>query len=174
MALEDPGSPQATRRHGQEGGRELTKPAAESQLSLPTEEPREVEENRGLLRNALSLAVEAQAEIERLRDLIGMQTCPLKPGDIISISDNGRNYEGIVEMVGGVFVLNDVLQPNPDAQVLWAVKGHHLRKSDRNLSKWSFGFDKGNAIHRGGTWILAQRGIEAFLGLVDRFPAQEG
>jgi len=157
----------------QEGGRGLTDPA-DSQAGSPTEEPRKVDENRGLLQDALRRSVEAQADIERLRDLIGVQTCPLKPGDLITISDHGRKYGGIVETVGGVFMLDDILQPNPDAQVLWAVGGHRLRKSDRQLSKWSFSFDKGSAIHRGRTWILAQRGIEAFLGLVDGFPDEEG
>ena len=134
----------------------------------PADATGELAENGASLQDALRRLAEARADIERLKRLIGMQTCPLKPGDLVSISDNGRSYQGTIEMVGGVFPMDDILQPSLNTRVLWTVRGHRLRKTDLRPSKWSFGFSEDGAVQRAGTWVLADRRMEAALRLMDR------
>lgn len=129
-------------------------------------------DNFGLLEDAKRRFLKAQADIRQLRDLIAADTCPLKLGDIIRVDDNGRHYEAVVEMIHGAPDKREIINPILGAGTFWVVNGHRLRKADRQLSRWSFGFREDDAIFRDGVWVVAERNLDAFFGFVDRFPGQ--
>lgn len=91
-------------------------------------------------------------------------------GERITILDNGREYDGVVEHIVGVPGEGEFLDPLVGVDPAWAVCGHRIRKTDGTVSKWSFSFRDDEAIFRDGKWVKAARGIEAFLGLAPRFP----
>jgi hypothetical protein len=109
--------------------------------------------------------LDAKDEIEKLRLEIALKECPLKLGDRISIIDNGKEYEGVVERIDGACDDTELLDPVVGATTGWAVSGNRIKKTDGGPSSWSFGFTSFNASFHAGKWIVEERSIEAALGL---------
>ena len=51
------------------------------------------------------------------------------------------------------------------APTLWAASGHRVNKTTGDVGKWSFAIVSDSAMLEDGKWVLAERGIEAALGL---------
>lgn len=107
----------------------------------------------------------AQAEIATLRQQIAAAACPLSVGDQVTVVDRGKTYDGVVEDIHYALTAEELLDPAVGAPTLWAASGHRVNKSTGAVGKWSFAIVSDSATLEDGKWVLAERGIEAALGL---------
>ena len=108
--------------------------------------------------------LDAKEEIARLRQQIALAACPLSLGDRVSVVDRGKTYDGMVEDIHYALTGEELLEPVVGAQTLWAASGHRVNKTGE-VGKWSFAIVSDSAELRDGKWVLAERSIEATLGL---------
>lgn len=107
----------------------------------------------------------AQAEIATLRQQIAAAACPLSVGDQVTVVDRGKTYDGVVEDIHYALTAEELLDPAVGAPTLWAASGHRVNKTAGEVGKWSFAIVSDSAMLEDGKWVLAERGIEAALGL---------
>lgn len=107
----------------------------------------------------------AQAEIAALRQQIAAAACPLSVGDQVTVVDRGKIYDGVVEDIHYALTAEELLYPAVGAPTLWAASGHRVNKTTGVVGKWSFAIVSDSAKLEDGKWVLAERGIEAALGL---------
>lgn len=118
-----------------------------------------------LLSEAKQRFLDAQQDVETLRQKIAVAQCPLQIGDTVMIVDGGKTYEGVVEHVGHAMSAAELLGPVVGAPTLWAASGHRVNKTTGQIGKWSFTIVSDSAEFLDGKWVIAERSIEAFLGL---------
>ncbi|ODP36781.1 hypothetical protein [Sphingomonas turrisvirgatae] len=118
-----------------------------------------------LLSEAKQRFLDAQQDVETLRQKIAVAQCPLQIGDTVMIVDGGKTYEGVVEHVGHAMSAAELLGPVVGAPTLWAASGHRVNKTTGQIGKWSFAIVSDSAEFLDGKWVIAERSIEAFLGL---------
>lgn len=118
-----------------------------------------------LLSEAKQRFLDAQQDVDILRQKIAVAQCPIQIGDTVTIVDGGKTYEGVVEHVGPAMSAEELLGPVVGAPTLWAASGHRVNKTTGQIGKWSFAIVSDSAEFLDGKWVIAERSIEAFLGL---------
>jgi hypothetical protein len=83
--------------------------------------------------------LEAKEEIEQLREAIAAATCSLTVGETITVIDEGKEYQGIIEHVGPALPREELLGPVVGAPAGWAASGHRINKTTGLVGQWSFG-----------------------------------
>ncbi len=108
----------------------------------------------------------AREEIESLRQDIAESLCPLKVGDTVSIVDNGKEYDGVVEYINPATPPCEFLNPVAGVDTGWVVGGHRINKGTGEVGKWFFGINSLESKLVNGQWVLKKQGIEKFLPFI--------
>ena len=117
------------------------------------------------LNDAKRRYLEVKAEIAKLRQQIAAAACPLSVGDPVTVVDRGKTYDGVVEHIGYALTGEELLDPVVGAPTPWVANGHRVNKTTGDVGKWSFAIVSDSAELQDGKWVLAERSIEATLGL---------
>ena len=109
--------------------------------------------------------LEAKAEIQRLREKIAKDTCPLHVGEHVTIIKDGTEFQGVVDSIHPAVDRRELLDPFAGAPAGWAVSGLKIKK-DGEQSKHGFGLNSFEAELKDGKWIVTTRSIDdIFAGL---------
>ena len=113
--------------------------------------------------------IEAKREIEELRTKIAREKCPVNEGDIVQVSDDGREVSFVVELITYHLDMDvmtgELLGPVIGAETGWAASGPKIRKSDGQHSKHRYGINGADFIFENGRWVSRPKGIEETLGI---------
>jgi len=113
--------------------------------------------------------IEAKREIEELRTKIAHEKCPVNEGDIVQVSDDGREFSFVVELVTYHLDLDvmtgELLDPVVGAETGWAASGPKIRKSDGKPGKHRYGINGAEFSFENDRWVSRQKGIEEALGI---------
>ncbi|MGN6821052.1 MAG: hypothetical protein ACTHJR_20550 [Sphingomonas sp.] len=107
----------------------------------------------------------AVADIERLRNKIATEACPLKPGDRVVVKEGERIYEGLVDRIDAAPGIDDFIEPKLGAPTPWVASGRRLRKADGQPGKWGLSIPA-DAELKDGVWHIPERSIERTLGIL--------
>jgi hypothetical protein len=109
--------------------------------------------------------LDAQQEIEQLRQAIAATTCPLKIGDVITVVDNGKAYEGRIDHINPIPSPEELLGPIVGKPSGWAAGGPRKNKTGE-FGKWDFGINSFDASFQNGKWVVKRSlTLEQRLGL---------
>lgn len=113
--------------------------------------------------------IEAKREIEELRVKIAHEECPVHKGDIVQVSDDGREFSFVVELV--TYHLNmdamtgELFDPVVGAETGWVASGPKIRKSDGKLGKHRYGINGAEFSFENDRWVSRPKGMEEALGI---------
>ena len=105
------------------------------------------------LDRARQAILDAKAELQRLREKIAKETCPLHVGEHVTIVMDGTEFQGVVDSIHPAVDRRELLDPVVGTPVGWAVSGPKIKK-DGEQSKHSFGLNSLHAELRDGKWIV--------------------
>lgn len=97
--------------------------------------------------------LDAQKEIELLRQAIAYVTCPLKIGDIISVVKDGKDYEGRIDRINAIASPEEMFGPIVGKPSGWAAGGPRRNKTGE-FGKWTFGINSFDASFENGKWVV--------------------
>jgi hypothetical protein len=106
----------------------------------------------------------AKSDMDRLRQQIAEDICPLSVGDKITVTDGSRTFEAEVEKIRPNIALMDHIEPELGVAPGWAVDCRRINKGTGLPGKWGCCVTD-EAKLQDGAWHLPERGIEAMLGL---------
>jgi hypothetical protein len=121
--------------------------------------------DREKLDDAKRRFLEAKKEIDALREAIAASTCPLKIGDTITVVEDGKEYQGVIEHIHAANRWEELLDPVVGAEPGWAVGGARINKTTGKTGHWSFGINSFDARLVGGKWLVTKRTLNDYLGL---------
>jgi hypothetical protein len=107
----------------------------------------------------------AKKEIDELRQAIAVATCPIKIEDRISVEEDGKEYDGVVDDIGPALTNREIIEPIVGAPTGWVVSGKKIKKTDGEISTWGFGFSSFHSTFEGGKWVVKNPTLEESLGL---------
>ena len=122
--------------------------------------------DREKLDDAKRRFLEAKQEIEALRAAIAVTICPLKIGETVTIVAGGKEYQGVVEYINAANSPEELLDPVIGAEPGWAASGPRINKTTGKTGQWSFGINSFDARLVGGRWIVRERTMDDFLGII--------
>jgi hypothetical protein len=109
--------------------------------------------------------LDAKQEIEQLREAIAAADCPLKIGDVITVVEDGKEYEGRVDHIHAIASPEELLGPIVGKASGWAAGGPRKNKTGE-FGKWSFGINSFDASLINGKWVVKPPlSLEERLGL---------
>lgn len=97
--------------------------------------------------------MDAQKEIEQLRQAIANATCPLKIGDIISVVEGGKDYEGRIDHINAIASPEEMLGPIVGKPSGWTAGGPRRNKTGE-FGKWNFGINSFDTSFENGKWVV--------------------
>lgn len=97
--------------------------------------------------------LDAQKEIEQLQQAIADATCPLKIGDIISVVESAKDYEGRIDYINAIASPEEMLGPIVGKPSGWAAGGPRKNKTGE-FGKWNFGINSFDASFENGKWVV--------------------
>lgn len=98
--------------------------------------------------------------IQNLEGEIAVEICPIKIGDMITISDNGKTYDGVVEEISAHSAPYDAINPTVGNRPTWRVSGPRINKGSGEPGKWNFAFGGNRASLINGVWVLKGGSLE--------------
>ncbi|MDQ0458271.1 hypothetical protein [Rhizobium paknamense] len=111
------------------------------------------------LDRARQAMLDAKAEIQRLREKIAKEKCPLRVGEHVTIVRDGTEFQGIVDSIHPAVDRRELLDPVVGAPAGWAVSGPKIKK-DGEQSKLTFGLSSLDAELNDGKWIVTTPSID--------------
>lgn len=116
-----------------------------------------------LLDDKLTLLDKLKTEIidlrNRIQDLesdIAVEICPVKVGDKVTINDNDKTFQGIIEEVGTLYSPYDIIEPTIGNRPTWRATGHRINKGTGMVGKWTFELTGNRWSDQNGVWVMKQ------------------
>jgi hypothetical protein len=91
----------------------------------------------------------ASADIGRIRDEIAVLKCPLKIGEIVPLTKDGKDLEGIVESIRAK---PDWAEAHEGAPVEWIASGKRINKTTGEPGEWGFDISSDGSTMERGRW----------------------
>jgi hypothetical protein len=111
--------------------------------------------------------LDAKKEIEELRQAIADANCPLKIGDVITVVDDGKEYEGRIDHIHPISSPEEMLGPIVGKLSGWAAGGPRRNKTGE-FGKWNFDINSFDSSFEKGKWVVkSPLTLEQRLGLPD-------
>lgn len=97
--------------------------------------------------------LDAQKEIEQIRQAIADADCPLKIGDVITVLDGKKEYEGRIDHIEPIASPEEILGPIVGEPSGWIAGGPRRNKTGE-FGKWSFSINSFDASFENGKWVV--------------------
>ena len=102
--------------------------------------------------------IDLRERIQNLESKIGIEICPRKVGDTISINDFGKTYQGIVKEVDTLYSPYDLIEPTIGNQPTWRARGPRVNKGSGKVGKWNFELTGNRSTLQNGVWVIKKSG----------------
>ena len=109
--------------------------------------------------------LDAKQEIDTLRQAIAEAICPLKIGERITVEEDGKQYDGVIDTISPDLTADEMLEPVVGAATGWCVSGKRIKKTDGTVSKWSFGVPSSYSKLEAGKWVIKIPSLAERFGL---------
>lgn len=102
----------------------------------------------------------AKEDVERIRNQIAIAKCPLAVGDIVMLTHDGKDFEGIVESIRAK---PDWAESIPGSSVEWIASGKRINKTTGEAGQWTFDISSDGSTIESGRWRV--KTLDEILGL---------
>ena len=117
------------------------------------------------LDDAKARFLKAEAEIKDLRQRIADVLCPLHIGGNVTVEEEGKVFEGVVEYIHFATKQEELLGPVVGAETGWSVGGRRFNKTTGQVGKWTFGINSFDYKPQNGRWVRQGRSLDSILGI---------
>lgn len=97
--------------------------------------------------------IDLRNRIQVLESEIAVEICPIKVGDTVTINDNEKTFQGIVEEVGTLYSPYDIIEPTIGNRPTWQATGRRINKGTGKVGKWNFELTGNRWSLQDGVWV---------------------
>ncbi|EMG51222.1 hypothetical protein WYI_23560 [Ochrobactrum sp. CDB2] len=97
--------------------------------------------------------IDLRNRIQVLESEIAVEICPIKVGDTVTINDNEKTFQGIVEEVGTLYSPYDIIEPTIGNRPTWRATGRRINKGTGKVGKWNFELTGNRWSLQDGVWV---------------------
>ena len=109
--------------------------------------------------------IDLRERIQNLEGEVAVEMCPIKMGETITINDDGKTYQGVVEEIGTLYSPYDLTDPTLGAKPTWRVRGPRINKGSGTAGKWSFEFTGRQGSLENGGWVVKKPTVYDLLNI---------
>ena len=106
--------------------------------------------------------LEAKVQIDNLRNDLAAEICVLRAGDVITVVDRRKEFQGKVQFIGSAISKLEREAPVIGAQTGRVATGIRMKQSTGTFGKWSFRIRSFETTFSEGKWIVTRRPATGF------------